>query len=340
MSRRGSRKEAGMKNGLYVKRMLFVCAMAGCFTGFGIDALLQKEDAKDNTLIREEHDSVFFSEEISVTPVPTVTESLTGAPPTLPTKVLLPAPTKVPAGDPTPIPADDLSQVIDIVVTIVPSNGPTTAPTVAPTGIPTPVPGKVITPVPTKAPTGEMTPVPTQQPTQKPEEVSGETDGDKQEVITYPAEIFGQVPEIDRTDGTVTYFEFAMDLIALVETEIQQKNLNEISLFTKFMMKALFCGISIEDLQINDPVPRRQAALGIHLAAEVLGKSGTIKSAKNVTLYATDVGNCSTAEKKAVIYLYEIGVAESRNGQFFFPDSDLTENEYGVWMKHLKAEWQ
>ena len=37
------------------------------------------------------------------------------------------------------------------------------------------------------------------------------------QTITYPAQIFGQVPVINRTDTYVSYFEFAYDLISLVE---------------------------------------------------------------------------------------------------------------------------
>ena len=305
-----------MRNGLYTKLLLLFCAMAGCFAGYGIDAFLEKEDAKDNTLVRKEYDGVFFSEELSATPMPSVTEEPVVSPTPVPVEVLAPVPTREPDREKLPTPTVRLPQ-----------------PTITVTGItPTSVPERIPTPTVTET----VTPVPTQ----KPETVFEEPEKDKQEVVTYPAEIFGQVPVIDRTDGTVTYFEFAMDLISLVETEIRQKNLNEISLFTKFMVKALFCGIDIEELQINEPIPRRQAALAIHLAAEVMGKNGTIKNAKNATSYAPDVGNCSSAEKKAVIYLYERGAVSRKKGQKFDPDSVLTEADCSVWRKHLKAEWQ
>lgn len=336
-----------MRNGLYTKRLLLLCAVAGCITGFGIDALAQKEDAtKDNTLVRKEYDSVFFSEEISATPTPHLTKRPTVSATPVPQEVSAPVPTKGLQAELTPVPQDAVPGMTTTVVPPLPTIGPTAAGTVAPTATPTAnptrVPEKTATPIPTETVqiTLAPTPVSTTFPQQKPEEVSGGQDSDKQEVITYPAEIFGQVPQINRTDETVTYFEFAMDLIALLEEEIRQKNLNEISLFTKFMVKALFCGINIEELKINEPIPRRQAALAIHLAAEVMGKRGTVKSTKNVTLYATDMGDCSAAEKKAVIYLYECGVTQQEDGQRFSPDAALKERNCSEWMKHLKTEWR
>lgn len=245
-----------MRNDFYVKIMIVVCAAAGCLAGFGIEGLFhrqeQKENTKDNTLVREEHDGVFFD-----------VESM---------------PTKSP-------------------VEITPSVGPT------PSALPTP---------------------------------------DETEAVTYPVQIFGQTPVVDRTDEYVTYFEFAMDLISVAEGEIRQKNLNEAALFSRFMLKALFCGIDIRSIKINEPIPRDQAALAIYLAAELMDKKGTGTSAKSAGEYVTDMDGCTSFEKKAIAYLYEQGTEDGYqvDGQAFLPDHSLSEKDAGVWMERIRECWK
>jgi hypothetical protein len=314
-----------------------LCAVAGCFTGFGIDTFLQKEDTKDNTLVRTEYDGVFFSEEISEMPTPSETKRPTVSPTEQAMEAVVSEPINVPTVEPTAKPTEVVTGATEERITPMPTVTPQAILTLPPVPTATPSVASTVTPTATSTPLPTRTLTPT--PTVMPEEVRGEKEWDKQEVITYPTEIFGQVPVINRTDETVTYFEFAMDLIRLLEREIRQKNLNEISLYTKFMMKALLCGIKIEELQINEPVSRRRAALAVHLAAEVMGKKGTVKNAKNITSYVTDAGGCSAAEKKAIIYLYERAVTESGN-RAFRPDVPLTEGDCSVWMKYLKAEWE
>jgi len=159
------------------------------------------------------------------------------------------------------------------------------------------------------------------------------------EALTYPSEIFGQVPKVDRNDRTVTYFEFSLDLIELLEPEIEQKKLNETALFSKFVLKALFCGVEITELNINAPIPKDHAALAIYLAAEVLNAPGTKIKSTILGKYAVDAEGCSAQEKKAMVYLYEQGIVNTQGtaGKRFFPDEALTEAEYETWKNGMKT---
>ena len=271
-----------MRNDFYVKIMILVCAVAGCLAGYGIDGLFQrqqqKENAKDNTLVREEYDGVFFDGE------------------SMPTA--------------TPLPEEGVL-----------SPKPTMAPEI------TPVKRPVVTRVPKEEPEARLTIGPTP---------------DGAETITYPAQIFGQTPVVDRTDEYVTYFEFAMDLISEVEDEIRQRKLNEAALFSKFMLKALFCGIDIRSIRINEPIPRDQAALAIHLAAELMEEKGTGTTANSAGKYVTDIDGCSSSERKAIAYLYEQGIATGYQvtGQSFLPDGSLSEKEITAWMMRVRECWK
>ena len=308
-----------MRNDFYARTVMVVCAVAGCLAGFGINGLLNVQEengiAKDNTLLREEYDGVFFDGEKKDGLQKTVT----------------PKPT-----EPTP-------GTVSVTVTPTISNAePEPTPKVSeipkPTGLPSPtkepeqarVPEKA---TPTLTPEVIIAPTPTVEITITPITVLQET-----EVITYPAQIFGQTPVVNREDTYVTYFEFATDLIAVVEKEIQEKELNETALFTRFMLKALFCGIEITELKINEPIPRGQAALAIHLAAEVMDWEGTATSAKAASKYVTDVSGCSSSEKKAIAYLFgqRIASVSQGDGQQFFPKEGLTEQDNAVWMRRLK----
>lgn len=334
------RKEVEMKSGFDARGMMIICAVAGCLAGFGIDTWLQKnpqkqdETAKDNTLLREEYDGVFFDEEISGEfPVPT--QRMTPVPSVEPSQAV-PSPTTRQETEIsfTAIPTPEVLQT-DAGITPVPVTTAPTQTTIPVTITPTPA-MELITP--TKAPAVEipqLTPaVPTETPVITPIQKG-------QEVFTYPTEIFGQTPVVNRSDEYVTYFEFAMDLIESVEEEIQQKNLNEVTLFTKFMLKALFCGIDIQSLKINDPIPRAQAALALHLAAEVMGKKGTGTTAWSAGKYVMDIGGCSLNEKKAVAYMYEQGIESGYrvSGQYFYPENSLKEAEAAVWFARVRESW-
>lgn len=317
-----------MKNG-YARAMLLACAVAGCITGLGINEVIKRqqktEHAKDDTLLREEYDSVFFSDEITpapIRPTPTVVPTVSPVP------VLAPVATGTPAAVQPTEPGK---------LTVTPS--PTELPKPAATNTPMPT-ASVIAGITQAA---ELTGIPTQmlKPTATSSPVPTVTTAPPAAyTITYPAQIFGQTPVENRTDGYVSYFEFALDLVTAMEGEIRERNLNETVLFSKFMLKALFCGIDIRGLKINDPIPRRQAALAIHLAAEILDRPGVGTTAAQADRFAKDVKGCTTSERKAIVYLYEQGFLENRTsmGQKFSPDLALTELDCAAWIKKCRKK--
>lgn len=162
------------------------------------------------------------------------------------------------------------------------------------------------------------------------------------QAFTYPTEIFGQTPVINRSDEYVTYFEFALDLIETVEAEVKAKGLNETALFAKFVVKALFCGVDVKAIKINEPISRSEAALALWLTAQVMEEKGTKTSATSNMSYVTDLGNCSSSEKKAIAYLYEQGVISGYqiSGQTFLPSDDLETKDGTAWMTKIKQCWK
>ncbi|MBO5353369.1 MAG: S-layer homology domain-containing protein [Lachnospiraceae bacterium] len=163
-----------------------------------------------------------------------------------------------------------------------------------------------------------------------------------EQAFTYPAEIFGQVPVINHSDAYVTYFEFAHDLIERMEPEIKRRGLNEMTLFTQFALKALFCGVTIQNLDINAPISRKEAALTLWLAAEVMGENGSGTSVRSAEKYAVDVKNCSGSEKKAIAYLYEQGILSGYQigNQKFYPDDYLTTETGENWLLRAEQCWK
>ena len=103
----------------------------------------------------------------------------------------------------------------------------------------------------------------------------------------------------------MTYFEFAYDLIAMVEPEVKNRGLNMNSMLAKFAIKALLYGVDVNGLDINAAIPKREAALCLWISAQLLEESGTSTTAKSAQKYVTDIKGCSSAERKAVAYLYE-----------------------------------
>lgn len=164
----------------------------------------------------------------------------------------------------------------------------------------------------------------------------------EQETLTYPAEIFGQVPVINRTDDYVSYFEFSYDLVSMIEPMVKERGWNLNTLLAKFVVKALFCGIDVEKLDINEPIPRRLAALCLWLAAQVLGEEGCNTTAKSAQKYVSDLENCSRAEKKAVAYLYEQGIVAGyqKKWQNFLPEQGLKTETGTMWLSNVKQIWK
>ena len=334
-----------MKGSLLWKFMYLFCAMAGILTGYGVFTLASAkentEPTKDNTLVRDAGDSVFFDAEgtqkqhsIAQTPVdvvlPLVTVTQSAPIPTEKAKVVeLPQPTFAPVE-------------ISVVPTVTMSPKPTEIPavTVYPEVAETPADvseDKLPSLGQQWASTGETGPKLPETPVTDPVQESPAT-----QALTYPAKIFGQVPVLNRSDAYVSYFEFAYDLIAMMEPVVSARGLNMNSLLTKFVIKALFCGVDIEKLDINAPIPRRLAALCLWLAAQVLNESGCDTSSKSAGAYVTDISGCSVSERKAIAYLYESGILKGYQvkGQMFYPEAGLKTEAGNSWLLAVKQCWK
>ncbi|MBP3579380.1 MAG: hypothetical protein J6K15_14860 [Lachnospiraceae bacterium] len=329
-----------MKGSLLWKFMYLFCAMAGILAGYGVFTLINSDGAKpntitkDNTLVREAGDSVFFDAEEEKIKQPEVSES-----PTQESITQEPAIAVIPSLTP---------EVVPHKITVTPTVTPVPVVTQVPAGsfhdsgtsstdtseIPLdrlPSLGLQWTAVGEKVP--ELS-VPSVTPVIQENQAA--------EVITYPAKIFGQTPVINRSDTHVSYFEFCYDLVSMMESEVAARGLNMNALMTKFALKALFCGVDIEKLDINAPIPRRLAALCLWLAAQVLNESGCDTSAKSAGTYVTDISGCTASEKKAVAYLYESGILDGfqKPGQKFYPDAGLQTGSGSKWLTEVKKCWK
>lgn len=332
-----------MRNNFYYRIVLIVCALAGCFAGYRVDAALAetRDGESGNPAILAEADGVLPEAALFALPLERmldrekkVTQEI---PLTLPqgTTTQLPTeltPTVVPTLTPAPEPAltpglsADLTPgaVTQLTPDLMPGTTPVLTPTLVPSATPTLTPGL----------TQKVTPA--VEPSIPPEPTPATT------AITYPSKIFGQVPDVNREDDYVTYFEFFLDLMEVAEPEIERKNLNQTALFAKFAWKAMWSGVDVNKLQINSKISRREAALAVYLAAEVLGESGTETSDKSAQGYVTDIKNLSAGEKKAVAYLYERGILGGYqvSGQKFYPNYALSEKNIATWMKGVSAVWE
>lgn len=411
-----------MKGSLLGKFLYLFCAMAGVLVGYGIvtwnAAKENIDNTKDNTLIREAEDSVFFVEENEKIKQPensafqtqdamhqeSVSSELPYATQTAVDSEIFSMAQTPPSSEPALISTSPLSlqnmatsilsQLIEAQILpkdtaaispqtpdsiVEPTAMPNSTATVEPTAsIPnstsiveltaklteisttestetvTPVPKATITPVTTGSNTGiseDKLPslglqwfstdgnVPQRtlpSVTPKLQETPSE------EVITYPAQIFGQVPIINRSDAYVSYFEFAYDLVSMLEPVVEARELKMNSLLTQFVIKALFCGVNIEKLDINAPIPRRLAALCLWLAAQVLNESGCDTSAQSAESYVTDIDECSVSEKKAIVYLYESGILKGYqvSGQRFYPQEGVKTETGTAWLLAVKQCWK
>jgi len=336
-----------MKGSLLWKFMYLFCAMAGILAGYGVftltnsDGAKQNTNTKDNTLVRKAGDSVFFDADEEKTEQPEISESstqesITQEPvlaviPSLAPNPDVPVPTKHPGNatvlpSATPSPKVSLPPVVSYNISELPGTEGMDA-----SEDKLPSLGMFWNVAQEEIP--ELT-VPSI--TQIPQEHQAA------EAITYPVKIFGQTPVINRSDAYASYFEFCYDLVSMMESEVAARGLNMNALMTKFALKALFCGVDIEKLDINAPIPRRLAALCLWLAAQVLNESGCDTSAKSAGTYVTDISACTTSEKKAVAYLYESGILEGfqKPGQKFYPDAGLQTGSGSKWLTAVKKCWK
>ena len=400
-----------MKGSLLRKSMYLFCAMAGMLAGYGIvtfhTAKENIDNTKDNTLIRENGDSVFFAEEnvetkqleILIMPTQNSTEQIgkfsksfsteqisvtSELPSMLQPQILsetissssqnIPEPTLTLSIQMQDLPEDTVTQTLapievstatDKLVSI--SNSISSAPEMtqsSETSINlTPPVTPPVTPEPSVLP---IMPIPSmpEKNTDSSEDnlpslgvqwISGrqnipqvtlssitpKQETPAEEVITYPVQIFGQVPVINRSDAYVSYFEFSYDLITMLEPIVEARGQNMNSLLTKFVIKALLCGVDIEKLDINAPIPRRLAALCLWLTAQMLNESGCDISAQSAEGYVADITGCSASEKKAVAYLYESGILNDTqiSGGHFYPTEGLKTEDGKAWLSAVKQYW-
>ena len=167
-------------------------------------------------------------------------------------------------------------------------------------------------------------------------------------LLGYGVDKAGFVEEVvvERVDSVYScaYYTFKkpMESRFLSLPVVNAKGLNMNSLLTKFAIKALFCGVDIEQLDINAPIPRRLAALCLWLAAQVLNESGCDTSAKSAGAYVTDISGCSASERKAIAYLYESGILKGYQvqGQKFYPEAGLKTEAGNNWLAAVKQCWK
>jgi len=328
-----------------------VCALTGCLAGYGIFTvsgtaeIKHNNNTKDNTLVLESGDSVFFDaekEEQENWKNPTeIADTMPLGKDEQETELQTPVAEK----EETPIPEiTDMPQK-DLELQEIPV--PTASADVRDKLNPK-TSGEAVLPdreeeLPSIASLWEKTApsLPTQAPDYVPEGRKNEEEPPVEETLTYPAKIFGQTPVINRSDDYVSYFEFAYDLIAMLEPEVTSRGQNMNILLTKFVVKALLCGVDIEKLDINAPIPRRLAALCLWLAAQVLNEAGCDTSSKSAQQYVKDISNCSSSEKKAIAYLYEQGIIKGYQnaGQQFYPDRGLKTGQDTEWLSGVKRCW-
>jgi len=337
-----------MKGSFLWKLAYVFCALAGILAGYGIVSLAGAKEykpdsiTKDSTLSPDSRTNVFFNEEPDIpvqtaTPVPTLASTATPIPTAAPTETQAPSP--IPesieilpeAPEITLIPEEIVSAGqagASIQTELLPSLGSQWV--------------GMGTSTWTQQELPEVQNVAMETPKEQEETDSNLPQAETQEAFTYPAKIFGQTPVINRSDAYVSYFEFCYDLIAMVESEVQARGLNMNALMTKFALKALFCGVDIEQLDINAPIPRRLAALCLWLAAQVLNENGCDTSSQSAERYVTDISSCSASERKAIAYLYELGVVKGYQvaGQRFYPQDGLKTEAGKLWLSGIKQCWK
>ena len=343
-----------MKGSMFGKWIYVVCALAGCISGawiFHATETKQNIITKDNTLLQKQEDSVFFDApkslpEVLLSDVVTLDPMENDAETSIqPQEKMIPEPSDMPDDIKEPVQPKKAEQTEAL----------PTVPTkpVEKAGEEPAADEAVINVFPNVMPSlasqwmlnqsGNITI--SDGGTEEIADIITEENIKQQgvvEVITYPAEIFGQVPVINRSDAYVSYFEFCYDLVSMMEQKVKQRGINMTALMTKFAVKALFCGVDIEKLDINAPIPRRQAALVLWLAADLLGENGSETSAKSVEQYVTDMTGCSGSEKKAVVYLYEQGIiaGDNRKERKFYPHEKLKTETGTSWLSGVKQHWK
>lgn len=254
-------------------------------------------------------------------PTPTLTPEPTRIPtPTLPPT---PAATRIPTPTLTPGPSVTTTPT----VTVTPAVSATPSATSAPVMPATPQLTPTSTPLPTMPPSPSASPTPAQR-------VDGGMGGTL-------AALIGQTPVVDRDDDSCTYYEFAEQLLTAAEPVMVKKELAEEEVLTRLAFQLILSGVDMNSLDINAPITRREAALLVYYAAQVVGYPPAGQTVTDAVQYVDDIASLTLTERKAVGYLYQEGYLGGYlvPGQSFSPASPLLPQEADSWILTSRESW-
>lgn len=250
-----------------------------------------------------------------------------------PSATLFPTPTASPTPTPaptvTPLPTPTLSPLPSAPATPSVTGTPTVPATPSATGTPT-VPA---TPSVTGMPSVTAAPSPSAAPT--PVQRAGDGMGGTL------AALIGQTPVVNRDDDICTYYEFAEQLLAAAEPVMEKKGLAAEEVLTRLAFQLILSGVDMNSLDINAPIARREAALLVYYAAQVVGYSPAKQTVTDAAQYVGDIAQLTLTERKAVGYLYQEGYLAGYlvSGQSFSPESALLPQEADSWILTSKESW-
>lgn len=155
------------------------------------------------------------------------------------------------------------------------------------------------------------------------------------------AALIGQTPVVDRDDDICTYYEFAEQLLAAAEPVMVKKGLATEEVLTRLAFQLILSGVDMNSLDINAPITRREAALLVYYAAQVVGYPPAGQTVADAVQYVEDIASLTLTERKAVGYLYQEGYLGGYlvPGQSFFPASPLQPQEAASWILTSRESW-
>ncbi len=227
----------------------------------------------------------------------------------------------------TPIPAPDIA------ATPMPSLSPT-APIPTPTDTPPVTPAEHPSPSPTESAESSVTPAPTS-------ELPATSDAES-ELANRFAQLVGQTPKSDPNDGILTYYEFAIGMLAAAEPKLEASGMNMETALMGFAFRLITGGIDINRLDVNDPITREDAALFIWYGAQSIGYAPASAEIAATAAYVTDIEECTLPRQKAIGFLYQEGYEEGyqKSGQKFRPQDILTTEEGESWTRTSAELWK
>lgn len=263
----------------------------------------------------------------SVTALPQLTPEPSSTPlPTSPAGI-----TEPPEPSLTPIPTSEDMPDPSPSVEPSPSDEPVPTPDAEPTSMPMP------DAEPTSVPTSdtETTPVP------KPADEPTGT-GIHSELENRFAELLGQAPQTDAEDGILTYYEFAIGMLAAAEPRLEASGSNMETMLMGFAFRLITGGIDINRLDVNQPITREDAALFIWYGAQSIGCASASAEIAATEAYVADIAECTLPKQKAIGFLYQEGYEEGyqSSGQKFRPQDILTTEEGESWIRTSTELWK